>query len=141
MALESMAYIGAAIAVGVSGIGAGLAIAYSGSSASRAIAQKPELFSKSLIFVALAEAVAIYGLLMGFMILSNTTASPMALLSAGLVVALGGLGASIGIAMTGSAANGALSERPELFSKALIFVALAEAVAIYGLLMGFMILS
>ena len=50
-------------------------------------------------------------------------------------------GASGGAWDTGSAAVGAIAEKPEIFGRALIFVGLAEGVAIYGLIIAFMIIS
>ncbi|HDH41851.1 MAG TPA: hypothetical protein ENG12_05560 [Candidatus Altiarchaeales archaeon] len=59
----------AATAMGLSAIGAAYAIAVTGSAAAGATAEKPEVFGKVLIFVALAEAIAIYGLVVALMIL------------------------------------------------------------------------
>lgn len=58
---------------------------------------------------------------------------------AGIAMAGGGIGAGIGISATGAAAAGATTEKPEMFGRVLIFVALAEAIAIYGLLIAFML--
>mgnify|MGYP001028471553 CR=1 FL=1 len=49
------------------------------------------------------------------------------------------LAAGWAIAATGVAAAGATAEKPEVFGRVLIFVALAEALAIYGLLIAFML--
>lgn len=49
-----------------------------------------------------------------------------------LTVGLACLGAGYAVAKVGSAAMGVLSEKPELFGRVLIFVALAEGIAIYG---------
>jgi len=65
-----MAYIGAAAAVGIGAAAAGYAVATVGSAAVGAIAEKPEVFGRALIFVGLAEGVAIYGLIIAFIILS-----------------------------------------------------------------------
>ncbi|OYT39252.1 MAG: hypothetical protein B6U86_05500 [Candidatus Altiarchaeales archaeon ex4484_43] len=46
----------------------------------------------------------------------------------------------IAAAVVMSAAAGATAEKPEVFGKVLIFVALAEAIAIYGLVVALMIL-
>jgi V/A-type H+-transporting ATPase subunit K len=43
------------------------------------------------------------------------------------------------IVATGVASAGATAEKPEVFGRVLIFVALAEAIAIYGLLIAFML--
>lgn len=64
-----MRYIAAALAVGLSGIGGGIAVASSASAALGALSESDEIFGKSLIFVGLAEGVALYGLLIAFMIL------------------------------------------------------------------------
>ncbi|RLG38760.1 MAG: V-type ATP synthase subunit K [Candidatus Alkanophagales archaeon] len=60
--------ISAAITMAGSAIASGYAIAATGTAASAATAEKPEVFGRVLIFVALAEAVAIYGLLIAFML-------------------------------------------------------------------------
>lgn len=43
--------------------------------------------------------------------------------------------------MVGTASVGAISEKPELFGRTLIYVGLAEGIAIYGLIMGIMMLG
>ena len=50
---------------------------------------------------------------------------------------LSGIAAGIAVGRVGAAALGLASERPELLMKSLIFVVVAEGIAIYGLLMGF----
>ena len=65
-ALEAIA---AALAVGLSGIGGGIAVGPAASSAIGAMAEDPSTFGKSLIFVALGEGIAIYGLLISFLLL------------------------------------------------------------------------
>ena len=66
-----MGYIAAALAVGLSGIGGGIAVASSASAALGAISENDSIFGKALIFVGLAEGVALYGLLIAFMIISS----------------------------------------------------------------------
>ncbi len=60
--------IGAGLAIGLAAIGAGLAISSVGSAAISAMTEKPETFFKSFLIVALAEALAIYGLIMGILL-------------------------------------------------------------------------
>ena len=52
-----------------------------------------------------------------------------------------GLGSGIAVASSASAALGALSEDGSLFGKSIIFVAMAEGIALYGLIISFMILG
>jgi V/A-type H+-transporting ATPase subunit K len=66
---------------------------------------------------------------------------PYSAIAAAAAVGFGSLGAAYAVSSTGSAAIGALAERPEIFGRALIFVGLAEGVAIYGLIIAFMILN
>jgi V/A-type H+-transporting ATPase subunit K len=61
--------------------------------------------------------------------------------SAAVAVSVGSLGAAYAVSTTGSAAVGAIAEKPEVFGRALIFVGLAEGVAIYGLIIAFMIVA
>ncbi len=58
----------AALAIGLPGIAAGLAISSAGTAAISALAEKPETFFRSFLIVALAEALAIYGLIMGILL-------------------------------------------------------------------------
>lgn len=67
--LDPMAYIGAAIAVAVGSIGAGYAVGAVGSAAVGTIAERPQIFGQALLFVGLAEGVAIYGLIIAFIML------------------------------------------------------------------------
>jgi V/A-type H+-transporting ATPase subunit K len=64
----------------------------------------------------------------------------LSMLAAGLAIGLTGLGAALGMGTAGTAAVGAIAERPEVFSKTLIYIVFIEAIAIYGLVVAFMIL-
>ena len=66
---------------------------------------------------------------------------PYQSLAAALAVSVGSLAAGYAVSATGAAAIGAIAERPDTFGRALIFVGLAEGVAIYGLIIAFMILN
>jgi len=63
------------------------------------------------------------------------------LLSAGLSTGLAGIGGGIALAGGIPAAVGATAEDPKNFSKALIFVALGETIALYGIVISVMIMS
>ncbi|MBN3491188.1 ATPase [Acholeplasma equirhinis] len=64
-------YLGAAISTGASALGAGIAVAAAAPAAIGAISENPKNLGKSLIFVALGEGVAIYGLLISILIINN----------------------------------------------------------------------
>ena len=57
------------------------------------------------------------------------------------VVAGASIGSGIGVAYTGSAALAAMSERPEMFGRAMVIVGLAEGIAIYGLVIAIILIG
>ncbi len=71
---------------------------------------------------------------------SGMTDTGWAMIAAALAVGLSGIGGGIAVASSASAALGAISENEGTFGKALIFVGLAEGVALYGLIIAFMII-
>jgi len=72
---------------------------------------------------------------------ATSTDAGMAFLAAALVTGLCTIGTGIATGQAASAALAAISENEKLMGKALIFVALAEGIAIYGLLISFTILG
>ncbi len=66
-----LGYLAAALVTGLSCIGGGIAVASAASAALGAISEDQSILGKSLIFVGLAEGVALYGLIISFMILSK----------------------------------------------------------------------
>ncbi len=64
-----------------------------------------------------------------------------ALLGAAIAVAGSTVGAAIAVAYTGSAALAAISERPEIFGRAMVIVGLAEGIAIYGLVIAIILIG
>jgi len=68
---------------------------------------------------------------------TGTDTRPLAI---ALVVGISCLAAGWAVGRVGSAAIGAVSEKPEMFGRALVFVGLAEGIAIYGLIIGIMLM-
>ncbi len=66
-----LGYLAAALVTGLSCIGGGIAVASAASAALGAISEDQSILGKSLIFVGLAEGVALYGLIISFMILGQ----------------------------------------------------------------------
>ncbi len=64
-----------------------------------------------------------------------------ALLGAAIAVAGSSLGAALAVAYTGAAALAAMSERPEIFGRAMVIVGLAEGIAIYGLIVAIILIG
>lgn len=69
---EGLKFIGAALSTGLSGIGGGLAVASAASAAIGAMSENEKIMGKTLIFVALAEGIALYGLVISILILFNS---------------------------------------------------------------------
>jgi V/A-type H+-transporting ATPase subunit K len=63
------------------------------------------------------------------------------LIAASIAAGLSAVGAAYAVAHVGSAAVGALAEKPELLGRVLILVGLAEGIAIYGLIVAILILN
>lgn len=75
----------------------------------------------------------------------NATAQPdnskgMTMIAAGLAVGLAGIGGGIAVGSGAPAAIAATSEDPKSFAKSMLFVALGEAIAIYGLVIALLML-
>ncbi|MFW6298242.1 MAG: ATP synthase subunit C [Bacillota bacterium] len=73
--------------------------------------------------------------------ITGTLAQGLGFISAALATGMSALGAGIAVAAAAPAAIGAFSENEKNFGKALIFVALGEGVAIYGLLISILIIN
>jgi V/A-type H+-transporting ATPase subunit K len=72
---------------------------------------------------------------------ADAATDPYVTLAAALSTGLAAIGAGIAVNSTGAAAVGTIAEKPESFGRALIFVGLAEGIAIYGLIISFMLLN
>ena len=60
--------VSAMLAISIPAVAAGLAISSAGTAAISALTEKPETFFRAFLIVALAEALAIYGLIMGILL-------------------------------------------------------------------------
>ncbi len=101
-----------------------------------------------IVFAALIMAVLLLGPVQALVAESgsgemNTQGSSLqwALISAAVAFGFGAIGAGIAIANVGSAAMGAIGEKPEIASQALIFIALAEGLVVFGFIIALMILG
>ncbi len=63
--------LAAALALGLACLGAGYAIAHASSAVMGAVTEKSELFAWGLVLVALAEGVALYGLVIAFLLIGK----------------------------------------------------------------------
>jgi ATP synthase subunit C. len=72
---------------------------------------------------------------------ASASSNGLKYIAAALSTGLAGIGAGVAVSATGTAALGAMSEDSNIFGKALVFVGLAEGIAIYGLIISILILN
>lgn len=143
---STTALVGVGLAILVPIVAAAFTIITCGTAIAGVGIKKPGLLSRLIITVVLGEALAIYGLLIAFMLLSKlpmvtSVDSANKALMAGIIIAVASVSACAGISYSGSSLAGATLEREETFSSNVIGVVLSEALAIYGLLISFMIIG
>ena len=71
----------------------------------------------------------------------RSTLFPYTTLFRSIAIAGSSIGGGIAVAYTGSAALAAMSERPEMFGRAMVVVGLAEGIAIYGLIVAIILVG
>lgn len=71
----------------------------------------------------------------------SNPAAGSAFIGAGIAIAGSAIGSAIAVAYTGAAALAAISEKPELFGRAMVIVGLAEGIAIYGLVIAIVLVG
>ncbi|NOZ77434.1 MAG: V-type ATP synthase subunit K [Euryarchaeota archaeon] len=142
--------VGAGLAIGTAGIGSGIGVGICGAAGAGVISENPKKFGTALVFQALPQTQAIYGLLVGILLLvgggllgagGKTVPVEVGLVAvgAGLATGIAGLSA-IGQGIAASAGVGAASEKPEMFGKGMVFSVLPETQAIYGLLIAILLM-
>ncbi|GAB6100905.1 V-type ATP synthase subunit K [Thermococcus atlanticus] len=141
--------LGAALAAGIAGAASSFGVGIAGAAAAGAVAEDEKNFKNALILEGLPMTQSIYGLITLFLILmvsgilgggfkfsdpnnmTNIVKSAI-LLGAGLTVGLTGLSA-IPQGIIASAGIGAVAKNPKTFTQGIIFAAMAETMAIFGL--------
>lgn len=147
---KKMVILGCALALGIAGISAAIGLGISGSAAIAVTAEKPEIFSKLLILQVLPMTQSVYGLLTAILLMmgsgliggGDATVTPLMGMGAvwiGLVVGLTGTSA-INQGMTAASSISAVGRNPDVVSKGIIFTVMTETIAIFGLLLGILLM-
>jgi V/A-type H+-transporting ATPase subunit K len=90
----------------------------------------------------LAVAMGSNHAVLGVQLAASTSSTEWApAIGAAIAVAGSSIGAAIAVAYTGAAALAAISEKPEIFGRAMVIVGLAEGIAIYGLIIAVALLN
>ncbi len=140
------ALLGAAFATFLAGIGSAIGVGKAGVAAAGVLSEDPSKFGKVLIFQLLPATQGIYGLLVAFLILSNTgligqvkevsTLTGLLYFAAALPIAFSGLFSAIHQGNCAVAAIGTVNKKPDQMGKALILPAMVETYAILALLIS-----
>ena len=140
-----LAVLGAGLAAGFAGAGSAIGVGIAGRSAAGVVTQEPSMFSKVLILQLLPGTQGIYGLLIGFIVLSQVgiLGGTIPSLSKGLIyfaacmpMAIGGFLSGISQGQCSASSIGLVAKRPDQFGKAMIFPAMVETYAILALLIS-----
>lgn len=109
---------------------------------------RPDMVIKSIVPVVMAGILGIYGLIIAVIISTGITSGPeytlfkgYAHLGAGLSVGLAGLGSGMAIGIVGDAGVRANAQQPKLFVGMILILIFAEALALYGLIVGIILQS
>lgn len=135
--------IGAGFAIGIAAIGSGLGIGIAGAAAAGSVAEDKNNFRNSLLLELLPQTQVIYGLIVSFLILyftgiigggseTITEQAGFVAIGAGLAAGLSGLSA-IGQGITCAGGIGAVSKDSSLLTQNIVFGAMSEIAAVFGL--------
>ena len=140
------ALTGAALAALLAGIGSAIGVGIAGEAAAGVITEDPNKFSKVLVLQLLPGTQGIYGLLIGFITLTQigimggdpnvSVAKGLLYLAACLPMAFVGLWSAMKQGKASVASIGLVAKRPEQFGKAMIFPAMVETYAVLALLVS-----
>ena len=146
-----LAFLGAALAVGLCCIGSAKGTGMVGEAATGVISEAPEQFSKCLILQVLPGTQGLYGMVAWFFVLFVTGAfsggvmdltvqQGMAILVSCLPIALGGLLSAIAQGRVAAASINIIAKRPDDSSKGIILCGIVEFYAILSLLATILLL-
>lgn len=143
---QIFALLGAALAVGLAGSGSARGVGVAGEAAAGVVAEDPTKFGKVMVLQLLPGTQGIYGLIIGFIVLSNTgllgagepisVAKGLAYLCACLPIAIAGYFSGIAQGKASASSVGVVAKKPDQFGKAMIFPIMVETYAILALLVS-----
>merc|ERR1712025_1346248 len=135
-------FIGAAAALVFSNMGAAYGTAKSGVGIAAMGVMRPELVMKSIVPVVMAGVLGIYGFIISVLIAQKVAPvdykmfDGYAHLASGLACGLSGLSAGMAIGVVGDSGVRANAQQPKLFVGMILILIFAEALALYGLIVG-----
>ena len=146
-----LSLLGAALAVALAGIGSARGVGFAGEAAAGVIAEDPGKFGKVMVLQLLPGTQGIYGLIIGFITLSQTgilggdaeisIAKGLVYLCACLPIAIAGYFSAMAQGRAAAASIGTVAKKPDQFGKAMIFPIMVETYAILALLVSILAIS
>merc|ERR1712232_1427912 len=138
--------LGASAAIVFANVGAAYGTAKSGVGISCMGVMRPDMVMRSIIPVVMAGVLGIYGLITSVIINGKIKAPYSAFqgyahLSAGLTVGLSALAAGLAIGVVGDAGVRGNAQEPRLFVGMILILIFAEALGLYGLIVGLVLAS
>uniref|UniRef100_A0A0G4I5N3 V-type proton ATPase proteolipid subunit n=1 Tax=Chromera velia CCMP2878 TaxID=1169474 RepID=A0A0G4I5N3_9ALVE len=141
--------MGITAAIVFANLGAAYGTAKSGVGIASMGVMRPDLVMRSIIPVVMAGVLGIYGLITAVIMTNKVSTSPQtysdysgfAHLGAGLTVGLSALAAGLAIGIVGDAGVRANAQQPRLFVGVLLILIFAEALGLYGLIVGLVVSS
>lgn len=140
------ALIGAVLAALMGGIGSAIGVGMTGQAAAGVVTENPSLFGRVLILQLLPGTQGIYGLLIGFVTLTQigvlggtaemTLAKGLLYLAACLPMAIVGWVSALQQAKASVSSIALVAKKPDQFGKAMIFPAMVETYAVFALLIS-----
>merc|ERR1712147_182345 len=131
-------FIGAAAALVFSSMGAAYGTAKSGVGIAAMGVMRPELVMKSIVPVVMAGVLGIYGFIISVLIAQKVAPQDYKMFDgyAHLACGLSGLSAGMAIGVVGDSGVRANAQQPKLFVGMILILIFAEALALYGLIVG-----
>lgn len=142
-------FMGVASAIVFTNLGAAYGTAKSGVGICSMGVMRPDLVMRSVIPVVMAGILGIYGLITSVIINGKISLDPLsysqyqgfAHLGSGLTVGLSGLASGLAIGIVGDAGVRANAQQPKLFVGMMLILIFAEAIGLYGLIVGLVVVS
>ena len=147
-----LAYLGAALAIGLAGSGSAIGVGIAGTTGAGLMTEDPSKFGLVLILQAIPGTQGIYGLLVGFLVLTKigvfagtpaslTVKQGLLILYACLPIAIAGFFSAIYQGKTSAGSIGLIARRPEEVGKAVVMPAMVETYAVLSLLSSILMLN
>merc|ERR1712226_1649165 len=140
-------FMGVTSAIVFANLGAAYGTAKTGVGISSMGVMRPDMVMRSIIPVVMAGVLGIYGLITSVIIngkITNRTYSAYsgyAHFSAGMTVGMSSLAAGLAIGVVGDAGVRANAQQPKLFVGLILILIFAEALGLYGLIVGLVVAS